>query len=88
MLGELVEAARNSTVAAHTEEPPLSVFKDEAMGVYTVGLKTPASRGPALEGLKSMVKTSGLLTDEELGFIVHNVNEILQDNEHTDDETR
>ncbi|KAI8996433.1 ARM repeat-containing protein [Trametes punicea] len=86
LLADLIEAARKSA----TEDPevlpdegavPLAPYKDEVLGVLTVGLKTPTAALPAIGGLKSMVRTVGLLTDEELGFIVHNVNEILQKDE-------
>ncbi|KAI0831813.1 ARM repeat-containing protein [Trametes gibbosa] len=86
LLSDLIEASRKST--AHDPEilpeegnVPLSPYKDEVLGVLTVGLKTPASALPAIDGLKSMTQTTGLLTDEELGFVVHNVNDILQRDE-------
>ncbi|KAI0773303.1 ARM repeat-containing protein [Trametes elegans] len=86
LLADLIEAARKSTaddpeVLPEEGDVPLSSYKDEVLGVLTVGLKTPASALPAIDGLKSMVLTRGLLTDEELGFVVHNVNEILQKDE-------
>ncbi|KAI0629374.1 ARM repeat-containing protein [Trametes polyzona] len=86
LLADLIEAARMSTaddpeVLPEEGNVPLSPYKDEVLGVLTVGLKTPASALPAIDGLKSMARTVGLLTDEELGFVVHNVNEILQKDE-------
>ncbi|KAL1941257.1 hypothetical protein VTO73DRAFT_7469 [Trametes versicolor] len=86
LLADLIEAARKSTaedpeVLPEEGNVPLSPYKDEVLGVLTVGLKTPASALPAIDGLKSMVRTGGLLTDEELGFVVHNVNDILQKDE-------
>lgn len=85
LLADLIEAARKSTaedpeVLPEEGNVPLSPYKDEVLGVLTVGLKT-ASALPAIDGLKSMVRTGGLLTDEELGFVVHNVNDILQKDE-------
>lgn len=55
----------------------LAPFKDELVGVLTVALKTTPSARPALAGIKGLVETPGLLTDEEIGFVVHSVNEIL-----------
>ncbi|KAI0372603.1 ARM repeat-containing protein [Pilatotrama ljubarskyi] len=86
LLSDLIEAARKSTaddpeVLPEEGDVPLSPYKDEVLGVLTVGLKTPSSALPAIDGLKSMVRTAGLLTDEELGFVVHNVNELLQRDE-------
>ena len=90
LLANLIEAARESTsqdpeVLPEEGGVPLSPYKDEVLGVLTVGLKTPASAYPAIDALKSMVRTPGLLTDEELGFIVHNVNEVLQKDEDETD---
>ncbi|KAI0333855.1 ARM repeat-containing protein [Cubamyces sp. BRFM 1775] len=86
LLADLIEAARKSTAQEPEVLPdegsvPLSPYKDEVLGVLTVGLKAPASALPAIDGLKSMVRTVGLLTDDELGFVVHNVNELLQKDE-------
>ncbi|KAH9913980.1 ARM repeat-containing protein [Epithele typhae] len=88
LLADLIEAARESTASPDPEvlpdeQVPLAPYKDEVLGVLTVGLKTPASSYPAVDSLKSMVLTRDLLTDEELGFIVHHVNEVLQ--QDTDD---
>ena len=91
LLADLIEAARLSTTSPDPEvlpdegNTPLSPYKDEVLGVLTVGLKTPASAYPAIDALKSMVRTAGLLTDEELGFVVHNVNEVLQKDEDESD---
>lgn len=66
--------------------PPLIPYKDEVLGVLTVGLKTASSRRPALAGLQGMVTTENLLTDEELAFVVHSVNEIMEaDSDEFDD---
>lgn len=69
-------------------EVALSPYKDEVLGVFTVGLKAPSTRKHALEGLKGMVTTRGLLADDELGFVVHNVNEVLSDNGDEDEDVR
>ena len=87
LLADLVIAAQKAlTKDPEAHSPPLAPYKDEVLGVFTVGLKNAASRSHALTGLKGMVSTTGLLTDEELGFIVHNVNEILSDDENQENE--
>jgi DNA repair/transcription protein MET18/MMS19 len=91
LLAELVAAARDSMSNSFSgTEPnvPLMPFKDEVLGVFTVGLKVTSSCQPALVGLRAMVTTPALLTDEELGFIVHNVNDILQADPNNDDDSR
>ena len=90
LLADLIEAARKSMsqdpeVLPDEGSVPLSPYKDEVLGILTVGLKTPASAYPAIDALKSMSLTPGLLSDEELGFIVHNVNEVLQKDEEESD---
>jgi DNA repair/transcription protein MET18/MMS19 len=81
LLSELITAVHDSTVKdSHTSSESvisLMPFKDEVLGVVTAGLKLPASCRPALRSLKVMVTMKVLLTEEELGFIVHNINEIL-----------
>lgn len=69
-------------------EKPLDPFKDDVLGVLTVGLKNPGSDSPALMGLDAMVNVSGLLTNEELGFVVHNINELLSAGDDTGNDTR
>ena len=85
-LADLSEALRKSPLAV-SGEGNLASLKDETLGVFVVGLKAFTSRRPALRGLKSMVETNGLITDEELGFIVHSVNDVVLDDED-DEETR
>lgn len=91
VLSEFITAARDSLskLSPHPVQaeygmeteptaPALTPYKDDVLGVLTVGLKAASSRRPALAGLQGMVATENLLTDEELGFIVHNVNQILE----------
>ncbi|KDR80617.1 hypothetical protein GALMADRAFT_240958 [Galerina marginata CBS 339.88] len=79
LLSELITAARDSmdNPSALGMDSPLIPYKDDILGVLTVGTKLAGSRIVALEGLNSMASTKGLLSDEELGFIVHNVDEIV-----------
>ncbi|KAJ8481644.1 hypothetical protein ONZ51_g5860 [Trametes cubensis] len=63
LLADLIEAARESTAQDPEVLPdegsvPLSPYKDEVLGVLTVGLKAPASALPAIDGLKSMTDIS------------------------------
>jgi len=85
-LADLSEALRKSPLVV-SGEGNLAFLKDETLGVFVVGLKGLSSRRSALRGLKAMVETEGLITDEELGFIVHNVNDVILD-EEDDEETR
>jgi hypothetical protein len=90
LLAELVAAARDSMTKS-SEDPeldvPLMPFKDEVLGVFIVGLQATSCQ-PALAGLTAMVTTPALLADEELGFIVHNIDDILQANPDDGDDAR
>ena len=91
LLADVIVAARDSMPKDHEvlpaeEDIPLAPYKDEVLGVLTVGLTAGSPALPALDGLKALVTTPGLLTDEELGFVVHKVNELLEDGrEETED---
>ena len=71
-----------------SEDVPLMPYKDEVLGVFSVGLKASSSRLPTLSGLKGMITTKNLLSDEELGFIVHNVDEIIESGTDSLEESR
>lgn len=82
LLADLINAARNSMALdnAQVVEPPLTIFKDEILGAFTVGLTSVSTRSMALSGLKAVVLTRGLLSDDELRFIVHNMDQIIDEN--------
>ncbi|KAK0188708.1 ARM repeat-containing protein [Armillaria mellea] len=91
LLSDLIAAARDSVSnlqQSEVTEPPLLPYKDEILGIVTTGLQTNSLRRPALACLLGMVSTKNLLTDEELGFVVHKANEVLQgDTNENDDES-
>ena len=70
---------------SETPDLPLTPFKDELVSVVISALKVPPCCDPAIACLLGLVSIPKLLTDEELGFIVHNVNEVLNtDNDEED----
>lgn len=75
---------RDVEVLPDDDDIPLLPYKDEVLGVLTVGLSTQSTCCHALDGLKGLVTTHGLLTDEEVGFVVHKVNELLSGEEDED----
>jgi DNA repair/transcription protein MET18/MMS19 len=75
-LAAFVDAARQSPLAKESGKSLLEQSKDEVLGAFTTGLKSSAG-APALEGLKSMVLTPDLLTDDETRYIVHSVDDML-----------
>jgi len=91
LLSDLITAARDSRDNIKSKEGvniPLSPFKDEVLGVVTVSLKNVGSRRSAIAVVMGMITTEGLMSDEELGFIVHNVNEILGADPQISDDAR
>lgn len=89
LLSEVIDAARDSDDQGKEViefEPALTPYKDEVLRVYTVGLQSTSLRSAALSGLKAMIMSNNLLTDEEIGFIIHKVNDyILKDHDDYDD---
>ena len=98
LLSDLIVAARASTGLSTAASPPLDTeesatpalapYKDEVLGVMTVGLQVPSGRKSALTGLLGMVQTRSLLTDEELAFTVHKVNDLLTSGDTEDEDIR
>ena len=82
LLSSLIAAARDSTLkAASTEEIFFLPFKDEVLGILVTGLKAQPSLRPAIEGLDGLVTTPDLLDDQEIGFVVQNVNDVISSQE-------
>ncbi|KAJ7576919.1 ARM repeat-containing protein, partial [Mycena floridula] len=81
LLSDIIAASRESMSEGNSEDAvvanPLKPFQDEVLGVAISGLKASGTRGPALACLLGLVSCKALLSEEELGFVVHNVNEIL-----------
>ena len=53
-------------------------YKDDVLGAFISGTKNPGSCEAALEGLKKLTKMQDALSEEELVYVVHNINEVLQ----------
>ncbi len=89
LLCEVIESARSSVGQDNTvREPALVPFKDEVLGLYIAGLQLTSLRTVALSGLNALILTDGLLADEEIGYVVHKVNDIIAVNQDDPDETR
>lgn len=90
LLSEFTEAARdyNDRNEVSPTVNSLMPYKDEVLGVFSVGLNSSSTRNAALLGLNAMVTTKNLLFNEELGFIVHNVNQILEGEQDDIDDSK
>lgn len=88
LLADLINAARDSMSGIEDPEEegrtPLIPYKDEVLGAMSAGLRDIASRRSALTGIMGMVTTKYLFSDEELGFVVHIVNQALQEDDGDD----
>ncbi|KAG2150264.1 Dos2-interacting transcription regulator of RNA-Pol-II-domain-containing protein [Suillus bovinus] len=79
LLTELIEACRDdATQSSHPTSSPLTASKDALLGLLIVSLKSPATCLPALHGLITLVRTPNLVADDELGYIVLEVSELLR----------
>ncbi|KAG9312861.1 ARM repeat-containing protein [Chiua virens] len=73
----------NAFAETSTEHPSKSfsslipLHKDALLGVLIVGLKSSSTCLPALHGLSSLVHLPTLLTDAELGYIVHEAGQFV-----------
>ncbi|THH09922.1 hypothetical protein EW145_g1685 [Phellinidium pouzarii] len=75
--------AKWTMLDGHELRGQLLSFKDDVLGAFISGTKALNSREAALEGLKMLSQMQGVLNEEELVYMVHNINEILQsDNEN------
>ncbi|KAH9161567.1 ARM repeat-containing protein [Lactarius sanguifluus] len=80
LLASLIAASRDSALKViNSKEIFLLPFKDEVLGVLVLGLKGKSSLCPAIEGLSGLVTTPDLLDDDEIGFVVQKVNDVISD---------
>ena len=78
LLASLIAASRDSALKEiNSEEVFLLPFKDDVLGVLVLGLMGKSSLRPAIEGLSGLVTTAGLLDDDEIGFVVQKVNDVI-----------
>ncbi|QRV73960.1 MMS19 nucleotide excision repair protein [Ceratobasidium sp. AG-Ba] len=71
-INELPDGPCRSSAASFLE-----ANKDATLGALTAGLRAKVSRGSALSGLLQISSVQGILSPEEMSFIVHNINELL-----------
>lgn len=70
--------AKRTTLEDYGLQAHLLSLKDDILGAFISGMKSPSSREAALEGVKTLSRMQDVLTDEELIYVVHNINELLQ----------
>ena len=68
-----------SSLPDNRPEESLQPYKDEVLGAIITGIKDTNSREPAFNGLLTLIRINDLLSKEELVYVVHNINEVLQD---------
>ena len=80
LLTELIDASRGAThdtSVSAVSSSPLAASKDALLGLLIVSIKAPATRLPALHGLNALVRTPKLVADDEIGYIVLEISELL-----------
>jgi DNA repair/transcription protein MET18/MMS19 len=80
LLSDLIIAARDPSGQdlGSEQSPALTPYKDDVFTITIVALGNISSRQAALASLDGLVTTRGLLSDDELGIIVNNINDLLQ----------
>lgn len=86
ILMAISQSTADSTIPA--DERPLEPYKDVLLGALTSGIKISNCRRPALEGSYHLIKIPGVLTPEELGYLTHNVDELISESSPDLDELR
>ncbi|KAL5531709.1 hypothetical protein ACEPAG_4586 [Sanghuangporus baumii] len=69
---------KQSVLEEYGLQGQLLEFKDDILGAFISGAKNPSSCEAALEGIKKLSIMPNVLTDEELVYVVHSINELLQ----------
>jgi DNA repair/transcription protein MET18/MMS19 len=62
----------------------LQPYTDDVVGVISVGIKSATDRKIALSSLSNSVRIKKWFSDEELGFLIHEINETLFSEESND----
>ncbi|EJD07612.1 ARM repeat-containing protein [Fomitiporia mediterranea MF3/22] len=78
--------AKRTTLENYGLQAQLLTLKDDVLGAFVAGLKSPSSCEAALEGIRNLARMQDVLTDEELVYVVHNINELLQSEKNDSDE--
>ena len=90
LLSDLIIAARDSSGQDLESEhsPALTPYRDDVFTITMVALGNISSRRAVIASLNGLVTTRKLLSDDELGTIVNNINDFLQAETDEDDDTR
>ena len=79
LLAEVITASRDVSKLKNSDtDVLLGPFKDDILAVLAAGLKVSGSEKGALQGLLPLASAPSVLSDEEVGFVVHCVTEFIQ----------
>ncbi len=56
----------------------LQSYKDDVLGAFVAGIQSDDSREAAIEGLRKLIGIQGVITEQELAYVVHTISEVLQ----------
>lgn len=69
------QVSMDSTISV--DDRPLESHKDDVLGAFMSGMRASQTRRPALEGTLHLTRVPGCLTADELGYVTHQVNELI-----------
>ncbi|KAM6497040.1 ARM repeat-containing protein [Amanita muscaria] len=88
LLSDLIIAARDSSVQdSEVQQLALAPQKDYVFAAAMMALGNTSSRDAALSVLRGLVTTKKLLSDEDIGIVVNNLNDLLQADGNEDVDT-
>jgi hypothetical protein len=70
--------------------PPIRAidnYKDQILGALVVGLKAVNTRKPSIIAFSYALDLAGFFSEEELGYIVHTINEVTFESQNATEET-
>ncbi|TFK74969.1 ARM repeat-containing protein [Pluteus cervinus] len=79
LLAEVITASRDVSKLQNSDtDTLLGPFQDDILAVLAAGLKVSGSEKGALQGLLPLASAPSVLSDEEIGFVVHCITEFIQ----------
>ena len=89
LAGIIMAVSRASLDSAiSVDEDLLGPYKDDVLGAFTSGMKASQTRRPALEGILHLIRVPACMTSDELGFVTHNMNQLIAESSEDLEELR
>lgn len=83
LLSDYIAAVRDTWATDHSDSEkgdiPLAQYKDDIISLVSSGVTVPQCRSAGIACLLGLVSIKDFLTEDELRFIVHTANDLLQE---------